>query len=145
MKNLILLILFIAASCNSVSTDKSNIVSDFLNDVSTLKNTEEGNPILLFKEYANEEADKVIEIGDDNIEDVLEEAKEYKYCVVTVADHTIIKITDIKDCKKSTSWSANMPMAEGYIKRGAFEYQEDYMNNIIGLPDSQTRTAYLFD
>jgi len=38
-----------------------------------------------------------------------------------------------------------MPHAEGYIKKGGLTYKKDYINNIIGLPDAQERTMYLFN
>ena len=60
-------------------------------------------------------------------------------------NHTIITVIDYDNCKQSASWGACMPFTEGYIKKGKLEHQEDYMNNIVGLPDSQKRTAYLFN
>ena len=64
---------------------------------------------------------------------------------IIVANHTVIKITDFNDCKPSASWGTCMPMAEGYIKKGVLQHEKDYCNNIIGLPDNQKRTLYLFD
>lgn len=128
------------------STSKSEIVSGFLNNISSLENVEgKKNPIVKFKELAANEANEVMSISKDNIDDVISKAKQYKNCVVTVKDHTIVKISDVNDCKQSGSWAACMPYAKGYIKRGDLVLQEDYINNIIGLPNSQERTAYFFN
>ena len=37
-----------------------------------------------------------------------------------------------------------MPKAEGYIKKGSLNYNNDFANNIIGVPDNQKRIMYLF-
>ena len=81
----------------------------------------------------------------NNIETVLTEAKTYKNCVIITGNHTIVKILDFDDCKQSSSWGYCMPTAEGYIKKGELVSQEDYINNIIGRPDAQKRTVYLFE
>jgi len=129
---------------SSDSESGSDIVTNFLNDVTSIEDVESKNPIVSFQESAAKIAEKVESITKDNIVDILEEAKEYKHCVIIIEDHTIVKIKDIEDCKQSGSWSACMPFAEGYIKKGELSYEEDYMNNIVGRPDSQERTAYLF-
>ena len=49
------------------------------------------------------------------------------------------------DCIQSGSWGACMPYAKGYIKKGSLIEKEDYINNIIGIPDSQLRKVYLFN
>ena len=127
-------------------TNKSALVSGFLNNISSLEDVEgKKNPIVMFQELAANEANEVISISKDNIEDVLSKAKRYKNCVLTVKDHTIVKITDVNDCKQSGSWAACMPYATGYIKKGDLIFQEDYINNIIGLPNSQERIAYFFN
>lgn len=150
MRNIILsLFVIFIFSCNSNTKENAssntNIVADFLNDISSLEDIEGKNPIVLFQESAENKADKIISLSKDNIKDVLDKAKEFKYCVVIVGDHTILKIEDLEDCKQSGSWAACMPSVEGYIKKNELVYQEDYMNNIIGLPDGQSRTAYLFN
>ena len=38
-----------------------------------------------------------------------------------------------------------MPKVSGYIKKGELQYQNDFMNNVIGLPDNQERYMYLFE
>ncbi|MBL4715403.1 MAG: hypothetical protein JKX95_02120 [Bacteroidia bacterium] len=126
-------------------TNQSNIVTNFLYDVTSLENEESKNPIIKFQEIANTIAEKVILINKENIEYFLTEAIEYKYCVITTGDHTIVKIEDFNNCKQSGSWAACMPYAEGYIKKGKLIFEKDYSNNIIGRPDSQKRTAYLFN
>ena len=123
----------------------SSIVINFLNDVRSLEDDDSINPITSFQEAADHLAAKVMSVNKDNIEAFLEEAKKYKQCVITTADHTIVKIDDPGNCKPSGSWGACMPYAKGYIKKGELDFQEDYMNYIIGLPDEQERTAYLFN
>ncbi len=151
MKKLILpIVLLCIIACNSKQGGESTeanpaVVNNFLADVESFEDIEDKTPITYFEEQAKQMATEVIDFSDDNIADVLETAKSYAHCVIIVEDHTIIKIEDIEDCKQSGSWGACMPIAKGYIKRGDLDYQEDYINNIIGTPDSQTRTAFMFN
>ncbi|WP_055447318.1 hypothetical protein [Lacinutrix mariniflava] len=116
----------------------------FLEDVRSIEKETSKNPIEAFKKDANSIAKEVIKINKDNIKESLIKAKDYKYAIIIVEDHTIIKITDLNNCKPSGAWSACMPNGEGYIKKGDLEYKNDYINNIIGLPDSKERLLYLF-
>ena len=102
-------------------------------------------PIKNFIAYAKTEAAKTISLSKSNIKSALETAKGYKQCFVVVGIHTVVKIEDLNKCKPSGSWGACMPKAKGYIKRGALNYESDYINNIIGRPDNQKRTMYLFN
>ncbi|MCH8329956.1 MAG: hypothetical protein IH946_01010 [Bacteroidetes bacterium] len=150
MKNITLLAmltLIISCSTEEAKEDisESNIVTSFLNDVTSLEKEDSKTPILKFQEIANTSADKVVAINKENITALLSEAKGYKYCVITTGDHTIVKIEDLSNCKQSGSWAACMPYAEGYIKKGKLIFKKDYINNIIGTPDGQKRTAYLFN
>lgn len=138
-------------SCSSNETETATttenvIVVNFLNDISTLEDnaTEGKNPIVTFIAEAKQTADKSDNLTKANINDLLAEAKAYKHCVITTGDHTIVKITDLSDCKQSGSWGACIPFAEGYIKKGDLEKQKDYLNNIIGRPDDQERMMFLF-
>jgi len=127
------------------NTSSNNLVSKFLTDITTLENSEERNPIATFKELAENEASKVYTVSKNNIGEILTTAQQYKHCVITTKDHTIVKITDLKKCIQSGSWATCMPYANGYIKKGRLIPKEDYINNIIGIPDSQERKAYLFN
>ncbi|PCI93634.1 MAG: hypothetical protein COB15_16020 [Flavobacteriales bacterium] len=138
-------------SCSSdVNTNSDNntetaIVTEFLQDITTLKEVNSKSPIADFQEAAKTSASKILELDKNNIETVLTEAKTYKNCVIITGNHTIVKILDFDDCKQSSSWGYCMPIAEGYIKKGELVSQEDYINNIIGRPDAQKRTVYLFE
>lgn len=57
----------------------------------------------------------------------------------------MVKIKNSMDYKPSRSWSACMPSAEGYVKKGKLIKQDNYLNFIIGTPDSQERIAYFFN
>jgi len=150
MKNftLIALLIFIMG-CSFGPKEKtlpqSGIVSNFLSDVTSLESVEGNKPIVMFQEAAKKLASKVIPISKDNIKDFLKEARNYKHCVIITGNHTIVKIKDLDKCKASGSWSASMPYAEGYVKKGKLSYKQDYINNIIGMPDTQSRTAYFFN
>lgn len=148
MKNIALFIVALCAfSCSSEKNNNANnqIVTDFLENTSTLEAIDNKNPIVIFKEAARENAEESLTITKDNVDEFLEKTKNFKHCVITVEDHTIVKIIDTNDCKQSGSWGGCMPLAEGYIKKGELTAQEDYINNIIGVPDAQTRTAFFFN
>ena len=116
----------------------------FLKDIKSLEKDTSANPIEAFKTKATNLATEVVKLNKDNIKDALTKAKDFKNVVITVDNHTIVKL-DVNDCKPSGAWSACMPKAEGYIKKGDLAYQNDYANNIIGLPDGQERLLFLFD
>ena len=124
--------------------ERSPFVSRFLIDVSVLRRVEEGNPISLFQEQASEDASQVMNLTSENIEEVLSTASEYRHCVLTTGNHTIVKIINLEDCEPSGSWGACMPKVQGYIKKGDLIFKEGYMNNVIGKVDEQVRTAYFF-
>ncbi len=136
--------LFSCSSGNNSKDGSSNIAANFINDISSLENLGDKNPIPMFQESAENTADKVMDVSKDNIAALLKLANEYDHCVITTGDHTIVKIESLSDCSQSGSWGVCMPMVKGYIRKGELVYQEDYMNNIIGLPNEQTRRAFLF-
>lgn len=150
MKNFTLIaLLILAMACSSGQKEKalaqSNIVSNFLSDVTSLEKVEGGKPIVQFQELAKKIASEEVSLNKENVADFLKEAKKHKHCVIVTGNHTIVKIKDLNNCKASGSWSASMPYAEGYVKKGKLSYREDYVNNIIGRPDSQKRIAYFFN
>ncbi|WP_298951830.1 hypothetical protein [uncultured Nonlabens sp.] len=129
---------------NSSRTAVSGKMEVYLEDLKTLEDTSKGNPIEVFQELAEEYAAEKIDISKDNFAQALKTASKYKHVYITVKNHTIVKIKDIKNCKPSGSWATCVPYATGYIKKGAMQYREDYANNIIGRPDTQQRVMYLF-
>ena len=128
-------------------TKIANATNDipFLADIKALEQDTSANPIETFKTIATTQANKSITLTKANIESALEMAKNYKHTVIVVGKHTIVKVTDLTNCKVSASWGACMPYAEGYVKKGNLKPQADYANNIIGLPDAQERVMYLFN
>jgi len=149
----IITLLIVLVSCSSEkSTDtnkdsesKKSIVTEFIKDVSSLEEDSTKNPIETFIEEAPSFASKTVELSKENIAEALETAKEFKNTVIVVGNHTIVKITDFKDCLQSGSWGACMPKAQGYIKRGELESKDDYINNLIGRPSDGSQTMYLFE
>lgn len=145
----IFLIVAVLGACSnnepSAGAAKSNQeAAKFLKGTENLLTIEGDNPILVFKNYAESEASKKIVFDKENINSLLKTASEYAQLVIIVEDHTIVKVENLDNCKASGSWGACMPFGEAYIKRGAFEERADYINQIIGKPDSQKRVAYLF-
>ena len=142
-------ILFIG--CNS-KTDvnpeedqvQDNIVSKFLIDVNSLESDTNTNPIVAFKDLAEEIAEDKMIVSKKNIKKVLIKSKEYSNCVIVTGSHTIVKILSFDNCQQSGSWEACMPTVGGYIKKGKLNYKKDFMNNVIGKPDKQERVAYFF-
>ena len=131
-------------SSESIAPDPNEVVANFLKQVESFEAIEETAPVTYFEELASEAADDIMDLTKDNINDVMETASGYSKSIIIVGDHTIVRVDNVADCKQSGSWGACMPMAIGYIKRGELEYQEDYINNIIGRPDDQVRTVFMF-
>lgn len=130
---------------NNETASNKNIVKACLADLSNLEKVEGENPILLFQASAKKDAKMIIPVDKEHIAEVIETAKEYKHCIIITEDHTLIKLSDMNNCRASGSWGAEMPYAKGYIKKGGLTFKEDYANNIIGIPDAQQRTAYYFN
>jgi hypothetical protein len=138
--------------CNSktdlnpeVDKMQDNIVSKFLNDVKSFESDTNTNPIVTFKELAEEMAEDKIVLSKKNIKKVLIKSKEYSNSVIVTGNHTIVKILSFDNCQQSGSWKACMPKVEGYIKKRKLNYKKDFMNNVIGKPDKQERVAYFFN
>lgn len=139
----VLLLILISCGQEKTATNNSEINS-YLNDLSNIKQIEK-TPIQTLTILAKEHASKSISIKKGNIKAALENAQNFKHALLLVSNHTVVKITSYKDCLQSGAWGTCMPMAEGFIKKGTLNYKKDYINNIIGLPDNQERTLYLFN
>jgi hypothetical protein len=126
---------------------KVETLQEFLNGILTLEpgKTNVQEPITSVNLIATENAKKTIVLTKDNIKEALQEAQQYKSNLITVGNHTIVKITDFSNCSHSGSWGTCMPYGEGYIQKGELIRMNDYINNIIGKPDDQVRTLYLFE
>lgn len=130
---------------NVESVIENNTVTHFLVDVKSLESDTNINPIVAFKNLADGIANDKIVFTKENIKEVLINSRDYTSCVIVTANHTIVKIESLDDCQQSGSWKACMPKCKGYIKKGVLNFKEDYMNNIIGIPDNQERVAYFFN
>ena len=66
------------APTTTKSYDEPNIVTDFLADITSLEESESKNPIVAFQEIANNTAARKALISKSNIQEMLDEAKNYK-------------------------------------------------------------------
>ena len=104
-----------------------------------------GQPISTINKLAEQQADKTVDLNKENIKETLDLAKTYKTCIITVGNHTLVKITNFNDCSPSGAWGTCMPMGKGYVqKSGILNEKNGYIKNIIGRPASQNIKAYLF-
>jgi len=156
MKKLILSVatLILVASCSSSSTNETStvektntneVVKNYIEKPSSITSPDIKQPIEDFKKEADKMEATKIEFNKENFKDVIKKASDFKTVVIVVEDHTIVKVTDFTNCSESGSWGACMPFGQGYIKKGKMNYEEGYINFIIGKPDTQKRTAYFFN
>lgn len=146
-KSIVLFFVLFGLSLSAQNT-KVEILKEFLSGVVILdvKKVDLGQPIVSIKELAQVKADKTMDLTKENIVEALNIAKTYKTCIVTVGEHTLIKITDFKDCSPSGAWGVCMPKGKGYVqKNGVLNEVDDYIKNIIGRPDSIERKIFLFN
>lgn len=101
-------------------------------------------PIESFNTIAGKQAKKTITLTKENMAEALTEAKSYDHCVITVGSHTLVVVSSFDKMIESGAWGTKMPYGVGYISKGTMQKHEDYLNNIIGIPDGQTRTMFLF-
>ncbi len=143
--NLIAVLLILMAAAVNAQT-KVETLKEFLDGIVKFENAvvQEATAILNVKKLAEEQADLVMDLTKETVKEVLANAKEYHFCVITVGVHTIVRITDLENCIQSGSWGACMPMGEGFIQKNGMINKNDYINNIIGTPNGQERKVYFF-
>ncbi|WP_282037787.1 hypothetical protein [Saccharicrinis aurantiacus] len=141
----VLAIMCIAISINAQSA-KDEVIAEFVKGAVSFEAAElsKNSPISSFNKKASEQASKSIVLTKENVKESLNEAKTYSSCFITVGVHTIVKVTDFEKTIMSGSWGTEMPFGEGYIQKGELVNKQDYINNIIGIPDTQRRMMFLF-
>jgi len=142
--------LFLAVSC-FVSTAlaqeaKDELIRDLTKDFVNYDQDRLSSylPIDSFNEIAGKQAKKTITLTKENMAEALTEAKEYAHCVITVGSHTLVVVSSFDKMIDSGAWATKVPYGVGYISKGSMQKREDYINNIIGIPDEQTRMMFLF-
>ncbi len=126
--------------------NKAQLVGDFIANVMTIDKGDlnEDSPIASVNQLAFVKADTSIVITKDNMAESLQDAEDYRACLITVGVHTIVLVMDYSIGVSSGSWGCKMPFGKGYVQKGSLNLKEDYINNIIGIPDSQKRMMFLF-
>lgn len=140
--------IFFAVNLFGQEPSKTETLKTFLSGIISYQDSDVNNsePLIDIKIMADSKAAKIIELNKENIQSALAETGNYKSAIIIVGKHTIVKITDAKNCKQSGAWAACMPYGSGLIqKSGTFTAREDYINNIMGIPDAQPRILYLFN
>lgn len=147
LKNIIIILFVFTSLSSHAQNTKTIVLKQFLTDIVKLdgKALDEEQPIISICEIAKSKADKTIEINYETIGSALLEAKNYKHCLITVDAHTLVKVVSFKDSSLSGIWHVATPICKGYIQKSGVLYdKKDYLKNLIGKPDSQIRTMYLF-
>ncbi len=107
-------------------------------------NINDDRPIPNINLLAAQQADTMFILNKGNIAHVMKEAQKYQSCIISVERHTVVLVKSWSNCSKSGSWNYCMPYGIGYIQHEGMVKKEDYIKNIIGTPDSQRRTVFLF-
>lgn len=149
MKQILTLIagMMLFATLNAQEQSKAEVLKTFLDGVITFQADEinQHEPLISIRELASDKAAKTIQLSKDNIGTSLDELGNYPNAIIIVGKHTIVSITDADDCQQSGAWDTCMPKGKGFVqKQGKLIEHENYINYIIGVPDSQERTLYLF-
>ncbi len=140
-------VLLLCASLSAQDQSKVETLKTFLDGAIAFNAADinQHEPLISIRELAAAKADKAVELNKENIETGINQMKDYSNAIIIVGKHTIAKISDIEDCQQSGAWGACMPKATGYVqKQGQLIAHDNYLNFIIGVPDSQERTLYLF-
>ncbi|MBN2165966.1 MAG: hypothetical protein JW717_06800 [Marinilabiliaceae bacterium] len=147
MRKVIFVILFLGCLYHVSGQTNSEKITDLLNQVINFDNSNLNSerPIANVNLLAAQQADTMLIITKENAKSVLDEAKKYQFCIISVERHTIVIVESWNNCIQSGSWGYCMPYGTGYIQKGVMEKKTDYINNIIGIPDSQRRTVFLFN
>ncbi|MBR8535017.1 hypothetical protein KDU71_05555 [Carboxylicivirga sediminis] len=132
---------------NLSAQSKTETLTEFLDGIISFENAtiNEGTPIADIKMLAAEQTALTKDLTKESVKEILETAKDYHFCVITVGVHTIARITDLEYTQMSGSWATAMPMGEGYVQKSGLTLKNDYLNNIIGIPNSQERKVYFFN
>ena len=140
----LLLVLF--ASIIEAQENKADLIKDLTEGVIEINSSDlnENSPISSINKLAYEQASESIILTKENIKEALNKARSYKNIIITVGVHSIVVVNDINKTKMSGSWGCKMPWGKGYIQKGIMNFKEDYINNIIGIPDAQRRMMFLF-
>jgi hypothetical protein len=140
---LVVILILLSCSHNKKPDQLKHMAGDVVNF--NPENYSGSQPISQMSKDLEQSADKIISLDKSNMAESLETAKEYSKAYIIIENHTFIKINDLTDCKKSTTWNALMPKGTSLVqKSGDFEKKTDYINYLIGMPDNQSRKMYLF-
>ena len=148
MKKFIIILSMVYSLSSQAQNTKITVLKEFISDIINFegKTLNEDQPIISINSMARETAAEVIIITRENINLALIEAKTFKHCLIISNHHTLIRILNIEDCSPSNLWGTSMPLSRAYIqKNGTLHKKKDHLNNLIGRPDSQVRTMYLFN
>lgn len=147
MKKFIIILIMACTLSGHAQNTKVTVLKQFLSDIINFNGEvlNEQQPIISIGKMSKDHASEIIEITRESMKAALIEAKSFNHCLIIVNYHTIIRITDNEDCSPSGSWQTCMPLSKAYIQKAGMLYEKKgYMKNLIGRPDSQKRTMYLF-
>lgn len=149
MKLIKLTVLVLLASTQYINAQTNaervcNLFSSVL-DFSEAKLNDE-RPIANLNQLAAKQADTLFIFNKNNASSIFNLAKKYEYAIISVERHTVVLVDSWSNSTKSGYWGFRMPHGTGFIqKNNLMTKEEDYVNNIIGVPNGQRRTIFLFN
>lgn len=148
MKRIILSLFILVVGVNMLFAEsKADVLQKFVQDFVAIDASQltSAEPIAQLATILLEKADKSISISKSTISEALAEGKNFSKVIIVVGKHTVIIVENFDDCKQSGAWGACMPLGTSLIqKSGSFTQKEDYINNLMGIPDTQERKMFLF-
>jgi hypothetical protein len=135
------------ATYDNIAQSNTQKVTDLFKGIINFDGSQinEERPIPTLNLLAAQQADTLFFLNKNNVSSVMKEAKKYKSCIISVDRHTIVLVTSWENSSKSGSWNYYLPYGIGFIQRENLAKKEDFVKNIIGIPDSQRRTVFLFN
>ncbi len=131
----------------NAQTTSSDEVIELFNDVLDFSdaNINKTRPVSSIIKTAARQADTIYFLTKDNVSSVMSQAKKYKHCIIAVETHTVVLVNSWSKVSKSGTWNYYLPYGVGCIQRNELIKKEDYIKNLIGTPDFQRRSVFLYD
>lgn len=143
----ILALLLLSFALTVSAQEKAVQLQSFIADIVTVSDEklDVSEPIAPLAELLRSKSDTSLLLNKEGMVEGLSLLESYRFAIIVVGNHTIVKITDKNDIRQSGAWGTKVPKGVALIQRsGVLTEKNDYINNLIGVPDNQKRFLFLF-